>query len=115
MKVKIILFDETIERHLQKIEKMLLLRKIHLKNISFNQRINHPSFYVLSFRATRNCNSCTEYVEVLKILEFDIKLCKDSIRQLRLKSILDSYVSLSPYNGELLFDEYKKHYKQYVL
>lgn len=112
MKVKIKFTEKQIQRYLQRVEKLILYNKIGLNTIKQNQRINNKSFYIMAFRSTRGGTQCMQYINNLRILENDILYCDVLERRKFLKSLLDSYIVLSPYKGEPLFNDYKKHYEE---
>ncbi len=115
MKIKVKLSVQTIENNLQKIERMLLYNKLSLSNICRSKRISHKTFYVMALRAARSTFNCINYINCLKVLEYDICTCNDDNVKSKLINLLYNYINFTPYNGDEIFELYKKHIKEKIL
>ena len=115
MKIKVTLTEQTIENNLQKVKDMILCDKIKLKNIKRSLRILHKAFYIMAFRASRNKHTCNEYIDNLKILQNDIYACNDNNIKGKLMNLLADYIRFCPYNGDEIFENYKKHIDEKIL
>ena len=74
---------------LQKIEKLLLVNKVRLREIPFEIRVMHKELYVLAFRTDRNI-SLKRYNKDLKLFESDITSLNCHIKNLnRLYEVMD--------------------------
>ena len=115
MKIKVTLTEQSIENNLQKVKDMILCDKIKLKNIKRSLRILHKAFYIMAFRASRNKHTCNEYIDNLKILQNDIYACNDNNIKGKLINLFADYIRFCPYNGDEVFENYKRHIDEKIL